>query len=198
MAEEPEVFEKLQGLTWQFLHDGPRTLRATEIRLARGYSTLSEQALLKDRIRVLHRYGNLTEGHGQPWPPATADGHIPWPTEGCGAFPGKTSAPEPTGQGHGGWQTTTPEAAERWGGENSCTIRVLSLKEWETATPECLAALFTRPFLVTSGAVSGPQTAIILAENHLCVACNYQHDCSSCTIIDRSGGGRQSQAREQP
>jgi hypothetical protein len=159
------VFEKLQGLTWQFLHDGPRTLRATEMRLALGRATLPEQALLRDRVRVLHRYANLTEGHGQPWPPTTADGHTPWPAEGCGAFPGETSAPASRGRGHGGWQTTRPEAADRWGGENRCTIRVLSFEEWETAAPECLAALFTRPFLVTSGAVSGPETAIILTES---------------------------------
>jgi hypothetical protein len=154
MAEEPEVFEKLQGLTWQFLHDGPRTLRATELRLALGRTTPPETALLRDRIRVLHRYGNLTENHGQPWPPTATDGHVPWPARGCGAFPAGTSAANSRKRGHGGWQTASPEATERWGGEDQCTIRVLSFEEWEAAGPECLAALFTRPFLVTSGAVS--------------------------------------------
>ena len=55
MADEPEVFEKLQGLTWQFLHDGPRTLRATELRLATGRPSLPEQALLRERVRVRPR-----------------------------------------------------------------------------------------------------------------------------------------------
>ena len=162
MADEPEVFEKLQGLAWQFLHDGPRLLRATELRLATAQASMPEQALLRERIRVLHRYGNLTAAHGQPWPPplsAAIDGHLPWPREGCGSFPTRTSALKRTsglfglfGADDGGWQTATSAARQRWGGEDSCTIRVLSLKEWEDGNPECLAALFTRPFLVQGGA----------------------------------------------
>lgn len=154
-----EVFERLINLTWQFLHDGARTLRATELWLAlarpSGQATPPEQeSLLRERIRVLHRYGNLTKRHGQEWPPP-ADGHTAWPAEGCGTFPGKTSAgANSRKRGHGGWQTTTAEATKRWGGEDHCTIRVLSVSEWENAAPECLAALFTRPFLVASGAVS--------------------------------------------
>ena len=153
------MFERLINLAWQFLHDGARTLRATELWLAlakpSGQATPPEQeSLLRERIRVLHRYGNLTKRHGQAWPPI-ADGHKPWPAEGCGTFPGKTSAgANSRRRGHGGWQTTTAEATERWGGEDRCTIRVLSFNEWDAAAPECLAALFTRPFLVTSGAVS--------------------------------------------
>ena len=55
LLQSPQVFEKLQGLTWQFLHDGPRTLRATEMRLALGRATLPEQALLRDREDSLCR-----------------------------------------------------------------------------------------------------------------------------------------------
>ena len=49
--------------------------------------------------------------------------------------------------GKGGW-LLSKKARVRWGGANSCTIRVLSAAEWKSASPECLAALFTRPFLV--------------------------------------------------
>ena len=31
---ESDIFEKVQVLAWQFLHDGPRLLRATELRIA--------------------------------------------------------------------------------------------------------------------------------------------------------------------
>jgi hypothetical protein len=78
LANQPEVFERLQGLTWQvsrvhfatrvsvvhacpepgvamdrqILHDGHRTLRATELQLRRGVAgTEAEQALLKGRAR---------------------------------------------------------------------------------------------------------------------------------------------------
>ena len=47
----------------------------------------------------------------------------------------------------GGWQGSK-KARIRWGGGGSCSIRVLTETEWENASPDCLAALFTRPFLV--------------------------------------------------
>lgn len=182
MADEPEVFEKLQGLTWQFLHDGPRTLRATELRLATGRPSLPEQALLRERVRVLHRYGNLTDAHGQAWPPpaaGSADGHLPWPEDGCGSFAAETTSPSVRQRGHGGWQTLKPEANRRWGGGGLCTIRVLSREEWESASPECLGALFTRPFLVAAGGVS----ALLL----LLLRILLQHPC--CAILwDRRTG----------
>ena len=155
MAEESEVFEKLQGLAWQFLHDGPRLLRATELRLAAGMASMPEQALLRERIRVLHRYGNRTAAHGQPWPPllsTAADGHLPFPKEGCGSFPSQISAPTIRSSGDGGWRGATAASHQRWGGKDSCSIRVLSFEEWANASPECLASLFTRPFLVKGGA----------------------------------------------
>ena len=85
------MFEKLQGLVWQLLHDGPRTLRATELRQAAlresPHATPGELALLKDRVRVLHRYNARTAAHGETWPPpASLDGHFDYPSEGCGAF----------------------------------------------------------------------------------------------------------------
>jgi hypothetical protein len=47
----------------------------------------------------------------------------------------------------GGW-LLSKKARVRWGGASSCSIRVLSAAEWKSASPECLAALFTRPFMV--------------------------------------------------
>lgn len=49
--------------------------------------------------------------------------------------------------GAGGW-LGSKKARIRWGGGDSCSIRVLTATEWERASPDCLAALFTRPFLV--------------------------------------------------
>jgi hypothetical protein len=43
------------------------------------------------------------------------------------------------------------KARARWGGRDSCTIRVLTVAEWDGASPQCLAALFSRPFLVRGG-----------------------------------------------
>ena len=125
---------------------------------------MPEQQLLRERIRVLHRYGNLTVAHGMIWPPPVStatEGHLPFPEHGCGSFQSKTSSPEWSfdllgmfGTDDGGWQGVTAAAHRRWGGEDSCTVRVLSAEEWENASPQCLAALFTRPFLVRNAAES--------------------------------------------
>ena len=153
------MFEKLQGLVWQLLHDGPRTLRATELRQAAlresPHATPGELALLKDRVRVLRRYNARSAAHGEAWPPpASIDGHFDYPTEGCGAFVPEIKPPSQRRRGHGGWLGQTQAAHARWGGADACTIRVLSVEEWEAASPRCLAALFTRPFLVRGGAES--------------------------------------------
>ena len=162
------MFEKLQGLVWQLLHDGPRTLRATELRQAAlresPHATPGELALLKDRARVLRRYNARTAAHGEPWPPpASLDGHFDYPSDGCGAFVPEIKPPSQRRRGHGGWLGQTQAAHARWGGADACTIRVLSVEEWEAASPRCLAALFTRPFLVRAGAESVVNRALSIS-----------------------------------
>lgn len=151
-----DIYEKIQVLIWQFLHDGPRLLRATELRLdwlrRQGYTEKNELLLLANRARSLRAYANDTAARhlDQQWPPP--EGRVPYPRAGCGRIPR-----EPVQQvggrtrGHGGW-LASPQSEAKWGGGNVCTVRVLSVQEWEAATDRCLAALFLRPFMVRGGA----------------------------------------------
>lgn len=148
-----DIYEKLQTLTWQFLHDGSRLLRTTELRL----DWLVElgihkpfSAVLAERVRSLRAYANDTAAHGQEWPPP--GGRLPYPRTGCGRFPrepveelGKRS------RGTGGW-LASPLSEKKWGGGNECTLRVLTVDEFHKASERCLAALFARPFMVRGGA----------------------------------------------
>eukprot|EP01043_Picozoa_sp_COSAG02_P055875 COSAG02_NODE_6545_length_3503_cov_2.326968_3_plen_414_part_00 len=151
-----DIYEKVQVLAWQFLHDGPRLLRATELRIGwikrTGFSSKSEMRVLAERARSLRAYMNDTAARelDQEWPPPA--GRVPYPRAGCGRMPR-----EPVQQvggrtrGHGGW-LTSPQSEAKWGGGNECTVRVLSVQEWRAASDRCLAALFLRPFIVRGGA----------------------------------------------
>jgi hypothetical protein len=168
MAANSEVFEKLQTFTWQVLHDGPRLLRTTELRIEAIRSNMrsgdiaakDEIKLLAERVRVLTAYNLRTVLHGQQWPPpinlpGDADGELPYPPSGCGDYPKApinqaTRSEYRSRREHGGWLKNS-KAAERWGGGGVCTIRVIGVEEWAKATPKCLAALFQRPFLVRGG-----------------------------------------------
>ena len=98
LGDDPALYEKLQSLTWGFLHDGPRTLRGIELRTAtlsaakkpvgdRG-SISSQLALLGERARILRAYGNRSASHySDKWPPGSSDGHVAYPSKGCGGFP---------------------------------------------------------------------------------------------------------------
>jgi hypothetical protein len=99
LGDDPAVHEKLQGLTWGFLHDGPRSLRGIKLHIASlraveqqagmdRRSISSQLALLDERARVLRAYGNRSalNYHGD-WPPGTSDGHVSYPLKGCGGFP---------------------------------------------------------------------------------------------------------------
>ena len=150
-ATGSDVFEKVQTLAWQFLHDGPRLLRATELRRrwlqTKGLGSQGELELLAERARVLKTFANDTAAHGERWPPP-AD--VAYPA-GCGRYTGQPIGPlGGRRRGHGEW-LRSPLSQQRWGGGNVCSLRVLSVDEWEAATPHCLAALFTRPFLVRGG-----------------------------------------------
>eukprot|EP01043_Picozoa_sp_COSAG02_P058357 COSAG02_NODE_7249_length_3096_cov_5.109073_2_plen_226_part_00 len=99
LGDDPAVHEKLQSMTWGFLHDGPRSLRGIKLRIAalkavkeqagmdRG-SISSQLALLDERARVLRAYGNRTaSNYNGEWPPGTSDGHVAYPQKRCGGFP---------------------------------------------------------------------------------------------------------------
>ena len=176
LGDDPAVYEKLQSFTWGFLHDGPRTLRGIELRKAallaadsssagstqaegdtsdygHGGSITAQLALLQERAQVLRLYGNRSAAmHGLEWPPGGTDGHLAFPKAGCGGFPSPVRRVAPSGAGvieddSGGW-LSSKKARIRWADGDSCNIRVLTAAEWEAASPACLAALFTRPFLV--------------------------------------------------
>lgn len=151
VTDSKDLFEKLQSFTWQILHDGPRTLRATQLRLRLLEASpdagkkQEELELLRERVRALRAYNKLTAAHGQPWPPGE-DGHVVYPDEGCGSFPtgGTTKPPSTLVDGEGGWLGRTEAVHARWGGRDSCSVRVLSHSEWARATPRCLVSDCTR------------------------------------------------------
>jgi hypothetical protein len=99
LGNDDAVYEKLQSLTWGFLHDGPRSLRGIKLHIAalkavkeqagmdRGFIS-SQVALLEERARVLRAYGNRTAlNYNGEWPPGTSDGHVGYPPKRCGGFP---------------------------------------------------------------------------------------------------------------
>ena len=99
LGDDPVVYDKLQSLTWGFLHDGPRSLRgiqlhtaalrAVEQRAGMDRRSISSQlALLDEQARLLRAYGNRSAiNYHSDWPPETSDGHVPYPLKGCGGFP---------------------------------------------------------------------------------------------------------------
>ena len=154
IASGSELFEKLQTLTWQFLHDGPRLQRTTELRMdwlvGEGAVSKGELLLLAERVRSLRAYGNDTAAHGEEWP--SPGGRAPYPRKGCGRFPREPV--EELGRrsrGNGGW-LRSPLSESKWGGGGECTVRILTVEEWNKASNRCLAALFARPFMVRGGA----------------------------------------------
>ena len=86
------------------LHDGHRTLRATELRSqairaspATHHASEAQLSLLAERGRLLRRYVERIAVHGQDWPPpAATDGHHPYPARGNSAQ--RSSVPCPSHQ----------------------------------------------------------------------------------------------------
>jgi len=83
------------------LHDGHRTLRATELRAqairaspATHHASEAQLSLLAERGRLLRRYVERIAAHGQDWPPpAATDGHHPYPARGNSTPATQPSAP---------------------------------------------------------------------------------------------------------
>jgi hypothetical protein len=159
MACTVDLTTGAQDLSWHFLHDAPRTIFVTELRraaleAARGGDTDGDTqiALLRERVAILRRYSESVRAHGQSWPPSEASGHTGYP-DGCGSSPPVMQPPNTT-RGDGGWLggRGSDKAHRRWGGRHICSIRVLTAAQFASASPQCLAALFSRPFLVRGGA----------------------------------------------
>jgi hypothetical protein len=167
LASQPEVLESLQGMAWQLLHDGPRTLRVMEQRIGAHVAAMEREdrprpgsgrqqaeqlGLLRERVRLLREYNARTAAHGQEWPARAPATTHEYPSDGCGSVGGGGGGTQAESEMEdAGWLGASAQSLGRWGGGGSCSVRVLSAVEWEEASPVCLAALFTRPFVVRGG-----------------------------------------------
>lgn len=174
LSQGDDLYEKLNALAWQTLHDAGATRRGTLVQLQvweQHSQPVDEIELLRSRVAALDQFIASQR--------ATAATCVSHDRAECPAMrPASAVMPaERLMQKSGGWRSVPEEAAAtQWAGSYNCDIRVLTAEEWLSVSPCCLSEVFAAPFIVRAGGASAAcsmaaGSAFGLGSSHLSGLC---------------------------